>query len=116
MLRAADIFELAPYPIYFYEGNSMGEGIVKQIRPILLSGLRRGWTMAGQATLYRSKTLQYMQDMLLTPTALNVIRAKKKPVRPDTKIYRFAADVEYAMKKKTHLPSHSSMISSHIRM
>ena len=112
MLRAADIFELAPYPICFYEGDSMGEGIVKEIRPILLSGLRRGWTMAGQATLYRSKTLQYMQDMLLSPTALNLIRARKKPVRPDTKIYRFAADVEYAMEKKNAFAF--SLFNNHI--
>ena len=100
MLRASDIFELAPYPICFYEGDGMGEGIVKEIRPILLSGLRKGWTIAGQATYYRTKTLTYMQDMLLTRTVLNIVTAKKKPVRPDTKVYRFAADIEYAMEKK----------------
>ena len=100
MLRAADIFELAPFPICFYEGDGMGEGIVKEIRPILLSGLRKGWTVAGQATYYRTKTLTYMQDMLFTPVALNIITVKKKPIRQDTKVYRFVADVEHAMKNK----------------
>ena len=100
MLRAGEIFEVAPYPICFYEGDGMGEGIVKEIRPILLSGLRKGWTTAGQETYYRTKTLTYMQDLLLTQTALNVITTKKKPVRPNTKVYRFAADIEYALEKK----------------
>ena len=98
MSRASDIFEVAPYPICFYEGDGMGEGIVKEIRPILLSGLRKGWTIAGQETYYRTKTLAYMQDMLLTQTAMNIVTAKKKPVRPNTKVYRLAAELEYALK------------------
>ena len=100
MLRAGDIFELAPYPICFYEGDGMGEGIVKEIRPILMSGLRKGWTIAGQAAYYRTKTLSYMQDMLFTQVALNIVTAKKKPIRQDTKVYRYVADVEHAMENK----------------
>ena len=42
MLRVTDTFHLAPYPICFYEGDCMGEGIVKEIQPILLFGLRKG--------------------------------------------------------------------------
>ena len=100
MLRVTDTFHLAPYPICFYEGDGMGEGIVKEIRPILLSGLRKGWTSAGQGTYYRMKTLRYMQDMLLTRTSLNVVQAKRRPVRVNTKTYRYAASVEYAMENK----------------
>ena len=79
----------------------MGEGIVKEIRPILLSGLRKGWTIAGHSTYYRMKTLGYMQDMLLSKSSLNVLMARRKPVRVVTKNYKFAADVEYAMENKT---------------
>ena len=97
MLRIADTFQVAPYPICFYEGDGMGEGIIKEIRPILLTGLRKGWTMAGQGTYYRMKTLKYMQDMLLTTSSLTLVTSKKKPVRSKTKIYKFAADVEHAI-------------------
>jgi hypothetical protein len=78
----------------------MEEDIVKEIRPILMSGLRKGWTIAGQATYYRTKTLSYMQDMLFTPVALDIVTAKKKPIRPDNKVYRFVSDIEHAMENK----------------
>ena len=97
MLRVADTFQLAPYPICFYEGDGMGESIVKEIRPLLMSGLRKGWTMAGQGTYYRMKTLTYMQDMLLNQSLLNVVMTKRRPIRVATKIYRFSADVESAI-------------------
>ena len=97
MLRSADTFSLAPYPICFYEGDGMGEGIVKEIRPILLPGLRKGWTVAGQGTYYRTQTLTYMQDMLLSNSSLDLIASKKKPVRAHTKVYKYAANVEHAL-------------------
>ena len=75
----------------------MGESIVKEIRPLLMSGLRKGWTMAGQGTYYRMKTLTYMQDMLLNQSLLNVVMTKRRPIRVATKIYRFSADVESAI-------------------
>ena len=100
MLRVKDIFNLAPYPICFYEGDGMGVGIVKEIRPILLSGLRKGWTLAGQGTYYRRKTLTYMQEMLLSLSTLNIVEREKRPVRCYTKIYKFCADVEYFMEQK----------------
>ena len=97
MLRVADTFELAPYPICFYEGDGMGEGIIKEIRPILLTGLRKGWTVAGQETFYRMKTLLYMQDLLLNKHSLSLVLLQKKPVRSKTKIYKFSADVQDAL-------------------
>jgi len=39
MLRLPDMYDLAPYPVCFYEGDRMGEGIVKDIRPLVWSGL-----------------------------------------------------------------------------
>jgi len=101
MLRVGDTTELAPFPICFYEGDGMGEVILKEIRPILLSVLRKGWTIAGHSTYYRMKTLGYMQDMLLSKSSLNVLMARRKPVRVVTKNYKFAADVEYAMENKS---------------
>ena len=100
MLRVVDTFQIAPYPICFYEGDGMGEGIVKEIRPILMSGLRKGWTMAGHGTHYRMKTLAYMQDMLLSKATMDMARTTKRPVRPDTKVYRFCADVEHAIENQ----------------
>ena len=51
ILCVGDTTELAPFPICFYEGDGIGEGIVKEMRPILLSGLRKGWTIAGHSTI-----------------------------------------------------------------
>jgi len=45
-----------------------------------------------------------MQDMLLTQTAMNIVTAKKKPVRPNTKVYRLAAELEYALKRNNAFP------------
>ena len=101
MLRVKDTFDLAPYPICFYEGDGMGEGIVKEIRPILLSGLRKGWTVAGQGTYYRRKTLAYMQEILLSASTLHILQNDKRPVRCNTKVYRWCANVELAMEEKS---------------
>ena len=97
MLRVSKIFEVAPYPICFYEGDTTGEGIVKDLRPMLLTGLRKGWTVAGQATYYRMKTLSYMKDFLLTKESNDIVSNKARSVRTKVKIYRYIADVEHAL-------------------
>ena len=97
MLRSADTFSLAPYPICFYEGDGMGEGIIKEIRPIILTGLRKGWTLSGQGTYYRMQTLTYMQDVLLSKSSLDLIAPKKRPVRAMTKVYKYFCSVDDAL-------------------
>ena len=97
MLRSADTFSLAPYPICFYEGDGMGEGIIKEIRPIILTGLRKGWTLSGQGTYYRMQTLTYMQDVLLSKSSLDLIAPKKRPVRAMTKVYKYFCNVDDAL-------------------
>ena len=97
MLQIVDTYQLAPYPVCFYEGDGMGEGIIKDIRPILLTGLRKGWTTAGQGTYYRMKTLSYMQELLLSKSSLALVLSQRKPVRSKTKVYKYAADVEHAI-------------------
>ena len=76
MLQIVDTYQLAPYPVCFYEGDGMGEGIIKDIRPILLTGLRKGWTTAGQGTYYRMKTLSYIQELLLSKSSLVLVLSK----------------------------------------
>ena len=97
MLRIPKTFEIAPFPICFYEGDDMGEKIVKEVRPILLTGLRKGWTLAVQGTHYRMKTLSYMQDLLLSRDSLDVLAVKTTPVRCKAKIYKYSSIVEYAI-------------------
>ena len=97
MLRVVSTFEVAPYPICFYEGDGTGEGIVKEIRPLLLTGLRKGWTMAGQDTYYRMKTLSYMRDFILTKETCDIATGEKKPVRSKIKVYKYIHDIETAL-------------------
>ena len=97
LLRVGDTTELAPFPICFYEGDGMGEGIVKEIRPLLLTGLRKGWTMAGQDTYYRMKTLSYMRDFILTKETCDIATGEKKPVRGKIKVYKYIHDIETAL-------------------
>ena len=99
MLRVSKIFEVAPYPVSFYEGNTTGEGIVKDIRPMLLTGLRKGWTVAGQATYYRMKTLAYMKDFLLTKESNNIINTQARSVRSRIKLYKYVTDIENSLNR-----------------
>ena len=98
MLRVSQALEVVPYPICLYEGDDMGEGIVKDVRPMLLTGLRKGWSLAAHGTFYRMKTLSYMQDLLLTKDCLDILAVKKRPVRSKVKIYKYVATVEDAIK------------------
>jgi hypothetical protein len=47
MLRAPELFYIPPPPpphaLCYYEGSKMGEGMVKELRPLIPLGLRDSW-------------------------------------------------------------------------
>lgn len=63
-LRIPDLYRIIPYPICLYEGDGMGEGIVKEIRPLTLTGLREGWASSCHSKYYRKKSLSTMEELL----------------------------------------------------
>ena len=65
MLRLVEMYHLAPFPSCFYEGDAMGEGIIKDIRPLVLPGLRNGWSKSLIITYYENKALSYLMELVL---------------------------------------------------
>ena len=64
MLRAPEIFELAPLALCYYEGGDMGEGMVKKLRELLPLGLRDSWAINLHETYYRNQALDFFQELL----------------------------------------------------
>ena len=96
MLRVAEIYDIAPYPLCFYEGDKLGEGMVKEIRPLVWTGLREGWSCSTQELYYRDLSLNYMEKLLLGKEELSFLQKREEYSRELTskvRIYKSYAEV-----------------------
>ena len=96
MLRLPEIFHIALYPLCFYEGDRLGEGMVKEIRPLVWTGLREGWSWSAQQLYFRDQSLNYFERLLLGEEELSFLRTRKEHSRKlisKIRIYKSYAEV-----------------------
>ena len=97
MLRLIELYHLAPFPSCFYEGDAMGEGIIKDIRPLVLPGLRNGWSKSLIKTYYENKALSYLMDLVLGSEEIAFLddqKAKSRVSLGKLKLYKSYGEVD----------------------
>jgi hypothetical protein len=85
LLRICESFDLFRHARNLYEGGVIGEGIVKQLRPLTASGVHQKWATNLLLKYYRQLTL----DMLIAATEENGIRRKYCPLGANVESCKF---------------------------
>jgi hypothetical protein len=105
LLRICESFELFRHARNLYEGGVIGEGIVKQLRPLTASGMHWKWATNLLLKYYRQLTL----DMLIAASEGSGSRRKHCPLGENVesckfKRYTHAVDVAHLMATGQPLP------------
>ena len=102
MLRAPEMYKRVLHPIDLYEGDNMGEGIVKTLRLHVWSGLRDGWTISLHKAVYRNYTLEFFEELITQSKMLNISPPSNISRRLTCKVkfYRYTSDVVEHLKSK----------------
>ena len=89
MLRLPDMYDLTPFPLCFYEGDKMGEGIVKDIRPLVWAGLRDGWSKSTLISYYQNFSLSYITELIMGKDEMSVLHNQQVTSRSFSSTVRF---------------------------
>jgi hypothetical protein len=105
LLRVCESFEFYRHARNLYEGGVIGEGIVKQLRPLTASGVHQKWATNLLLKHYRQLTL----DMLIAASEGSGIKKKHCPLGENVEACKFkrcvrALDVAHSLANGQPLP------------
>ena len=101
LLRVEEMYDFGTYPMCYYEGDTMGEGIVKSMRPLMWAGLRNGWSVACQSSYYRQCSMTYVGSIL----DVGDWKKDSRSTLVKIKVYRGISDVEMLLTRNaSYLP------------